>query len=317
MTNNFRHLIWFALIFVLLLTACGGSSDEAVEDTTDTASSAADEAADSESVTDSGIGATGSEEDSGGLPLTPEPGSKVNPTRASARGIDVTETAVSPPVNRLEDQATANQIDVVLLIDATGSMSEELSSLKMGLETIASQLNTLPESITLRYGFVIYQDQAKSDDPYLFNLTSDWNLFAENLMRITAVGGGDYAENLNEGFEMAVTSMNWQANGAAKLIILLGNAPPHLNDSTSLPYQDSARLAAEQNIILFTIGSDGLNAQGEEIYQQIAQMGNGRFLVLSDDVAHKQSIAATMYQTADLAAAITDILQEIVNEQLP
>ncbi len=315
MTSNYRHFTWFALFFVLVLAACGGSSAETVEDTIDTDSSAANEAMDSESVADAGIGATGSEEDSGGLPPTPDLGSKVNATRASIQGVAAAGTAVITPTNRLEEQPIANQIDLVLLIDATGSMTEELSSLKAGLATIASQLNMLPESVTLRYGFVTYQDQTKTEDPKIFYLTDDWNLFAESLAEVTAVGGGDYAENLSEGLNLAVTGMNWQPDTAAKLIILLGDAPPHLSSSTSPPYQEAARLAQAQNITLFTIGSDDLDAQGEEIYQQIAQIGNGRYIFLTDELESQQSIAQTMYKTADLATAIIDILQEVVNEQ--
>ncbi|VAW34289.1 hypothetical protein MNBD_CHLOROFLEXI01-3874 [hydrothermal vent metagenome] len=312
--NNFRHSICFALLFLLFLAACGGGSDEAVEESTDTDSSAADEATDSEAVTDPGVEATGSEEDSGSLPPTPDPGSKVNATRVSTQGIAAAGTAVITPTNRLEEQPVANQIDLVLLIDATGSMTQELSSLQAGLATIASQLNMLPESVTLRYGFVTYQDQTKTEDPKIFYLTDDWNLFAESLVEVTAVGGGDYAENLSEGLNLAVTGMNWQPDTTAKLIILLGDAPPHLDSSTVPSYEETSLLTQEQNIILFTIGSDGLDAQGEEIYQQIAQIGSGRYIFLTDELESQQSIAETVYRTADLATAITDILQEVVNE---
>ncbi|MCP4416798.1 MAG: VWA domain-containing protein [Chloroflexi bacterium] len=312
-----RHFTLTALLFVLFLTACGGSDEAAIEETTDTDTSAVDEATDSESVTDSGISASGSEEDSGSLPPTPEPGSKVTITRSSTTGADSPETAVATPVNRIETQTTASQIDIVLLIDASGSMSKELNHLKTGLDMIANQLETLPDSITLRYGFVIYRDPEKTNGSQIFNLTDNWSLFSDNLLLVTAVGGGDYAEDLNDGLHQAVQSMNWQTDATVKLIILLGDAPPHLHDPEAIPTDETARLAAEQNITIFTIGSDGLNEQGEVIYRQIAQMSNGRFIHITTSPESSQTISDTVYETADLPIAIIDIVQEVLNEQLP
>jgi hypothetical protein len=313
-TNNFRHFICFTLLFLLFLAACGGGSDEAVEERNDTDTTAVDEATDSEAVVDSGIGATGSEEDSGSVPPTPEPGSKVSATREFTQGAVAVETAVVTPTNRIEDQPVANNINMVLLIDATGSMAEELNSLKAGLDTIANQINSLPESTMLRFGLVVYGDRGKAESFQIFNLTDNWNQFSESVLSITAVGGGDYAENLNEGLYQAVTNMNWQADATTKLIVLLGDAPPHSNDPASIPYLESAGLAQAQNISLFTIGSDGLNAQGEEIYQQIAQIGNGRYIFLTNEPETQQTIRETVYKTADLTTAIVDILLEVVDE---
>ena len=320
MKRLLRHHIWIslAIVFLLLLAACGGGGDEAVQDTSDTDTGAVDEATDSEAIDDGGIDATGSEGDSGGLPATPDSGSKVNVTRASPNPIAAAATAVAtpiPPTNRTGSQETADsrQMDIVLLLDATGSMTEELMTLQTGLDDIASRLDSLPDTITLRHGFVAYRDLAKTDASQIFGLTEDWALFAANLAAITAVGGGDYAEDLNGGLYRAVTEMEWQPN-VTRLLILLGDAPPHLDVSEAVPYSDTILLAAEQNITIFTIGSDGLNEQGEAIYQQIAQSSNGRFLFIANKPENTQTAATAIYPMANLATVIVEIVLEVLNE---
>ena len=199
-----RHWLSFILFLLLFLAACGGGEgDEAVQESSDTDAETVDDTTDSEAVADEGIGATGSEEDSGGLPPTPDTGSKVSTTRTSTEAGLSADTAVStstPPANRTEsqEQAVITQLDIVLVLDATGSMAEELTALQASLDTIAAQLSTLPNT-TLRYGFIIYRDQAKTESTQLFNLTADWELFATNLRaNVTAIGGNDYPEDLKQ-----------------------------------------------------------------------------------------------------------------------
>ena len=298
-------------IILLLLAACGGSSDEAVQDTSGTDTGAVDETTDSETIDDTGIGATGSEDDSGGLPPTPDSGSKVSPTRTiiDAAALDTAVATLTPPTNRTDPQNTAvtNQMDILFLLDASGSMAEELATLKASIDGIVSRLSTLP-SASLRYGFVTYRDQTKTDSSQTFELTDDWALFATNLNAVTAVGGGDYAEDLSTGLYQAITSIDWQPD-AVRLLILLGDAPPHIDTPGTVPYDEALLLASEQNITIYTIGSNDLNEEGIAIYKDIAQSGNGRFISIPNSSENAQ--------TADLATAIVDIVLEVLNDQSP
>ena len=195
-------------------------------------------------------------------------------------------------------------------------MTDELNALQTGLDEIAAELTALSNDITLRYGFVIYRDQAKSDSVQLFNLTNDWALFVENLMTVTAVGGGDYPENLNGGLSRAVSGINWNPE-ATHLLILLGDAPPHLNTEETVPLEETLQAAAEQNITIFTVGSDGLNETGVEIYQQIAEMGNGRFIFVSNNPENNQINASAVQPITNLTSVLVEIVLEVLNEEAP
>jgi Mg-chelatase subunit ChlD len=303
-----------------LLAACGGGADEAVEDTSETDTSAVDDTTDSEVIEDNGVEATGSEADSGELPPTPDSGGKVDTVRATPNAIANEDTAVisaSPPTDRIDSSlpSASRQLDIVFLLDATGSMADELDTLKAGLGNIAA-LTSLPDSIALRYSFVVYRDQGKSDTGQLLELTDDWVLFARDLMTVTAVGGGDYPENLNEGLYQAITQTDWNP-GADRLIILLGDAPPHQNLPGAIPYEESVSLGVEQNITIFTVGSDGLNESGVTIYQQIAQASNGRFIYISNYPENAQINATSVQPMSHLPAIIVDIVLEVLNADTP
>jgi hypothetical protein len=191
-------------------------------------------------------------------------------------------------------------------------MADELAHLKGQLSNIATVLTSLPTNISLRYGFVVFRDQGKSGSVQLFELTDNWDLFAENLMAVTAVGGGDYPENLNGGLYQAITDMNWEPQ-ASRLLIILGDAPPHFDIDEPMPFDETMLMAVEQNITVFTVGSDGLNETGIEIYQQIAEIGNGRFMFVSNSPESTTLVNAPAVQQM---TNLTNVLEEIVLEVL-
>ncbi|MBK8903056.1 MAG: VWA domain-containing protein [Anaerolineaceae bacterium] len=309
------------LLLLVFLAACGGATDEAVEDTSDTDTGAVEDGAESETIADDAPSATGSEEDSGELPPTPETGSKVNTTRVSPTQLAASDTAVAtaaPPTNRTNSETpdTISQIDLVLVIDATGSMAPELAQLKAGLDQVATEFSTLPGEPALRYGFVVYRDQDKGESTQLFALTDNWTLFAENLTSVTAVGGGNYSEDVQNGLYQAVANMHWQP-AATKLLIVLGDAPPHQSIPDAPTIEETTLIAAERNITIYTIGSDGINEAGMAIFQQIAESHNGRFIYLTDMPEDMAPAATNAYATTDLPTLLVDIVTETLNDSVP
>jgi hypothetical protein len=110
--------------------------------------------------------------------------------------------------------------------------------------------------------------------------------------------------------------MNWDT-GAAHLLILLGDAPPHLNAVETVPIADLSSAATEQNINIYTIGSDGLNERGVEIYQQIAAAGNGRFIFVGNSADGNQINSPTVQPIANLTDILIEIVFEVLNEEAP
>lgn len=312
-TKKNLHLSLLFVLFLLLLAACGGA-DEAIEEAGEADTTETDTATDAETIDDGDVSATGSEEDSGELPPTPQPVGKVETVRATPNPAGSELIAANPtaPANRIETESTAVPLDVALLIDGTGSMANELANLQASLPSLAADLATLSESTDLRLGLVAYRDQEKLAAVQIFDFTEDTAAFVETVGNLTAAGGGDYPEAVADGFNQAVSGLNWQAE-ANKLLIILGDAPPQPNSN----FVNSSQQAATQNITIFTIGSDGLDATGAAVFAQVAQNGNGRFLFITDNPETSPGETTAVYPTSQLGSALIEIIREVLDAQAP
>ena len=121
-------------------------------------------------------------------------------------------------------------LDVMFLLDSTGSMDDEIAKLKSTLLSIAKQVNNLPANPDLRFAMVTYRDR---DDDYtteLFDFESDPETFLETIRNIYAEGGGDTPESLNEALQVALNKASWRSHpDTVRLVFLIADAPPHLD----------------------------------------------------------------------------------------
>lgn len=182
---------------------------------------------------------------------------------------------------RLDARPAARaQLDLVFLIDATGSMADEIDKLRASMQSIAQEVAQLPSRPDLCFGLVAYRD--KTDDFVLraHDFTNDLGAFQRVLDGLRAAGGGDYPEAMNEALHETVHRLRWRGAGTARLVVLLADAPPHLDYGG--PQYDVDMLAAlGKGIKIFSVGASGLDKQGEVIQRQIAQYTGGRFVFLT------------------------------------
>lgn len=172
------------------------------------------------------------------------------------------------------------QLDLVFLIDSTGSMGDEIAKLRASLKSITAEVAQLPSQPDLCLGLVTYRDQG---DAYLlrsYDMTNDVDAFQRILNQLQANGGGDEPEAMNEAFNETVHNLSWRGSGATRLVVLLADAPPHL-DYGGPQYDDDMVAALGMGIKVFSVGASGLNEQGEYIQRQIAQYTGGKFVFLT------------------------------------
>jgi hypothetical protein len=190
---------------------------------------------------------------------------------------DVTLTAapIQPPV----------QLDVLFLLDSTGSMSDEIAELKNNLLSISSRLALLPSQPDVRFGLVTYRDRGDEYVTRVFDFTGDVAAFQAVLQTVQADGGGDTPESVNEALYEALNNVQWRRDNTVKLVILVADAPPHLDYPQDYDYTQEIRRAAEMGIKIHAVASSGLDNGGEYIFRQIAQFTGGRFVFLLYDSA--------------------------------
>lgn len=131
---------------------------------------------------------------------------------------------------------TINEIDIVLLVDTTGSMNPYLTEVKRFLRKllcdVRKTVSNLPseEVETLKVGLVTYRDHDQEKVSYVskvnVDLTSDTSLIRKEIMSMTASGGGDEPEAVLDGINKAVNNISWREK-SFKFIYHVLDAPAH------------------------------------------------------------------------------------------
>lgn len=174
------------------------------------------------------------------------------------------------------------QLDVVFLLDSTGSMSDEIAQLQNNILAISSQVDALSSNnLDVRYGLVTYRDRSDAYISQTTDFLSDVTTFQSILGQVQADGGGDGPESLNLGLHQAIQSLSWRGGDTVKLVFLVADAPPHLDYPDDYDYAHDMLVAAQRGIKIHPIASSGLTPDGEFIFRQLAQVTMGHFIFLT------------------------------------
>ncbi len=180
------------------------------------------------------------------------------------------------------------QLDIAFLIDATGSMGDEIDKLKRSMRAVADQIAQLPSRPDVCYALVAYRDRGDAFFVRGADFTNDLPAFQQQLAQLRADGGGDTPEALNEALHTAVHRLSWRGDGTARMLLLVADAPPHLDYGA--PFYDTDAMAAlAKGIKLVAVGASGLDPVGEYVFRQAAQYTGGRFVFLTYAKAHDPS----------------------------
>ena len=171
-------------------------------------------------------------------------------------------------------------LDVLFLVDSTGSMADEIKRIKETLVSISGRIDALPSRPDLRFGMVVYRDRGDEYVTRTYGFTRGIREFVRDVRGVAAEGGGDYPESLNEALQVAVREVDWRLGEGARLVFMFADAPPHLDYPQDYDYAEEMQIAHRRGIKIFPIASSGLDPQGEYIFRQIAQQTKGRFLFL-------------------------------------
>lgn len=204
------------------------------------------------------------------------------------------------------------RLDLVFLVDATGSMADEIDKLKTTLRSISAEVSRLPSQPDLCFGLVAYRDKTDAFLLRSHDLTNDLDGFLRGALGpLQAAGGGDYPEAMNEALHDTVHNISWRGDGATRMVVLLADAPPHL-DYGGPQYDDEMMAALGKGIKVFSVGASGLDKQGEFIQRQIAQYTGGQFVFLTYANAHDPASGPGRETVHDVKNYSVDTLDRLI-----
>lgn len=171
------------------------------------------------------------------------------------------------------------KLDLALVVDVTGSMSDELRFLQAELDSIVASLNRRHPELDIRVGLTFYRDQGDEFVTRTFGFTRDIGLARAQMSRQYAGGGGDYEEAMQDALVRAARQ-DWRPD-AIKTLLLVADAPPHAEDVSK------AWLAVEhlraQRVQIVPVGASGVGDLAEYVMRAMAAATQSRYAFLTDD----------------------------------
>ena len=175
-----------------------------------------------------------------------------------------------------------NNVDVLFVVDATGSMGDEISYLQRELEDIIQSVQVDQQDLTVNLGSVFYRDET---DDYVTRKQDFSTELAPTLQFIkeqSASGGGDYPEAMDQALDAAIHQLCWSKQAVARLLFLVMDAPPHQDKKTVARMQKLTAKAASLGIRIIPVSGSGIDKSTEFLVRSLALATNGTYVFLTD-----------------------------------
>ena len=196
---------------------------------------------------------------------------------ATAWVFDRTEEPTIAPV---QVNSNGPSMEMVFVLDTTGSMGGLLSGAKERIWGIVNEVMQTSKLSSVKVGLVAYRDRGDQYVTQVLPLTEDLDKVYSTLMDYEAQGGGDEPENVRRALAEGVSKAGWSraSQSNAQILFLVGDAPPHDYADEPNPLA-TADLAVKQGIIVNTIQC-GNSATTKQVWEAIARQGQGQYFVI-------------------------------------
>ncbi len=217
---------------------------------------------------------------------------------------------------QIDEQANDNnKADIVFVVDATGSMSDEINYLKTELNDVISRIKTDNSSIEMRLGSVFYRDEGDEYVTRPFSFTTNKDDLLNFINEQSATGGGDFPEAVHSALDIAINQLIWESDTKSRLLFLLLDAPPHYNQEVVSSVQSLLIKAGEKGIKIIPITASGIDKATEFLMRAFAILTNGTYVFITDDSGvGNDHLEPTIGQYE--IEKLNDLIVRLVNENI-
>ena len=206
-------------------------------------------------------------------------------------------------ITRLQESG----LDVLFVIDATGSMVWVHELVRARIEVLATYIRSLVP--LARFGLIVYRDY--HDPEFVTRQVQprfDIDAIKTFMAGIDAQGGGDIPEAITAALRLTEGATQWRA-GAQRVVIVVGDAPPHANEAAEalaiaarlkssggrLSALDSRVAANRAALGRFAVGSDVKKEGVMRAFRHLARAGGGTAASLSDEKRLMKTLALLIF----------------------
>jgi Mg-chelatase subunit ChlD len=173
-------------------------------------------------------------------------------------------------------------LDLGFLVDATGSMGDELTFLQTELKDIVRRVRGTEPDLDIRVSVVFYRDRGDDFITRSLPFTSDVDSAVSFISGTRAGGGGDFPEDMNAGLE-AMMRQRWSRDAIPQMLFLLADAPPQQYRGADYTYHEAIHDAAANGIAIYPVAASGVDKPTEFLFRAMAVMTGGKYVFLTDD----------------------------------
>ncbi len=177
--------------------------------------------------------------------------------------------------------AEPSNLDLMFVIDTTGSMDDELSYLQVELADVIARVDQeLGVDLDLRISMVFYKDEGDEYVVESYPFTTNLDDALSQLQAHTAGGGGDTPEAVVEALDSAVADHEWSSSARARMMFMVLDAPPHDSPANRSSMAADLEQAAELGIRIVPVAASGIDKPTEFLLRDfdIATGGTYTFL---------------------------------------
>ena len=202
--------------------------------------------------------------------------------RRFAPALALLSLAVATPARA--DTGGHPTLEMVFVLDTTGSMGGLLEGAKQKIWSIVNDVLKSPNHPRVRVGLVAYRDHGDVYVTKVTPLTADLDSVYATLTEYRADGGGDTPEDVRQALLDGVEKAGWSDSGSglAKILFLVGDAPPH---EDYLQEPDTLKTAAEAGRLGIVVNAIecGSAADTRVSWQAIARRGAGEYFDIEEN----------------------------------
>ncbi len=178
-------------------------------------------------------------------------------------------------------------IELMFVIDATGSMGDEMSYLRNEVADVINRVAETYSTAKINLGLLFYRDTGDKEMYRWYDFedvtTADGLIKQQAALAAQAAsGGGDYPEAVDEALALAMEKQ-WSEGATTKILFHVLDAPPHSQDMHQKKLNAAVLAAAKKGVRVCPILCSGADILTEYVMRQAAVYTGGTFIFVTDD----------------------------------
>ena len=224
-------------------------------------------------------------------------------------------------INRLvlknynEPNSKEKKIDIAFMVDATGSMGDEIDYLKEELTDVISKVKRNNQGTIVNMGAVFYRDKGEDYVTKTSDFSTDIDDTTGFIKEQSADAGGDFPEAVETALNESINDLEWSENATSRILFLVLDAPPHYDDQVISEIHSLIAKASKKGIRIIPITASGIDKETEFLMRYMAIATNGTYVFITNDsgIGNDHLVASVgNYQVESL----NKLMVRLINESL-